>query len=117
MDGHPCIHVGLTPVSEDIAEELGYGRVEMWVDPTLWIARRMEFWDVAGNPLKRIEAEEFEQIDDIWTVMRIEAENFKTGHQTVLTSSEVRYDIHVPDEAFLHWRLRQGLPAVDGKAR
>lgn len=109
VDGVECIVVRGTPVSEAVAEELGYGRVQWRIDPEMWMPRLSEYRDTNGNHLKTIHTRAIERIDGIWTAMEIHVRNHKTGHRTLLTYDEVDYEASVPDRLFEQARLRRGL--------
>jgi hypothetical protein len=108
VDGHRCYIVEHVPVNEEIARELGYGRVVSYIDPGIWIARKAEFWDVQLRPLKTIHTREIRAVDGVWTSYRLEAENHKTGHKTILTLIEVDYGTPVADDVFTERALRRG---------
>lgn len=98
-----------TPRSEEIARELGYGRSQSCVDTEIWMVRQTVFWDVQGNPLKTVVTEAIEQIDDIWTQLRMVVTNHKTGHRTELVFSEVDYRAPVDDSIFTTAAIKRGL--------
>jgi uncharacterized protein len=108
LDGHECYVLESVPVNQEIAREVGYGRVLSWVDAEIWMVRRSRFWDVNGNALKVIDTRDIRQVDGIWTAQRIEAHNEKTGHKTVLRFSDVDYKSPVDDELFTERALRRG---------
>lgn len=108
VDGQECIVVEAVPVSDEIAEELGYGRVKVWVDPDIHVIRRATFRDVAGNRLKQLQTRDIRQVDGIWTVHRMEVNNVKTGHGTVLEFDNVRYNENLDDSTFTRGGLRRG---------
>ena len=98
-----------TPIDRAVANELGYSKVLLYVDPIIWISRKSEFWDLNGNRLKTVVNHTIEQIDSIWTTLRVEVENHKTQHKTVLTFSDVDYGTPIEDDIFSQPRLRRGL--------
>ncbi len=108
VDGQRCYVVENTPVSEKIAKELGYGRALTYVDPEIWMARRVEFWDPKGKRLKTIHTRDIRLIDGMWTAHRLEVENHKTGHKTAFTFSDVDYKAPVEDDVFTERALRRG---------
>ncbi len=109
VDGHPCVVVEHVPVSEDVARELGYGRVRTWVDEELWLVRRSEYWDERGKKLKTVLVSDVREVDGVWTPHRLEARNHQTGHATTLDFSKIDYTTPVPDERFTERALRRGL--------
>lgn len=103
VDGHDTIVIEGIPKDGETAKELGYGRVVWRVDPAIWMSRKAEMWDINGNPLKVLFNEDIRDVSGIWTVHRIRVENFKTGHKTTFTFSDVDYVDEV-SEAMLEQR-------------
>ena len=108
VDGHLTYLVEGVPVNTEIAEELGYGRVQWRIDPKIWMSRKTEMWDVNGNPLKTIRTENIENVQGIWTSLKLSAVNHKTGHSTIFTFSDVDYQAPVDDSMFEQRSLRRG---------
>lgn len=108
VDGVRCYVIEGTPVSRDVALELGYGRLESRVDPEIWMPRRVDAWDVNGNPLKIVEFHDLRPVDGIWTAFRTEVRNHKTGHRTIFTLSDVQYNTGVRDDLFTQRALQRG---------
>ena len=108
VDGHETLLVEGVPVSDEIAEELGYSRVIWRVDPTIWMSRKTDLYDLNGNHQKTIRIEAVETIDEIVTATQIHALNHKTGHSTRLTFSEIDYDSEISESLFTQARLRRG---------
>ncbi len=109
IDGHSVFVIESTPVSEEIAKELGYSKVIQWVDANIWIVRKAEFWDVRGKALKTINSTDIRQVQGIWTTHRLQALNHKTKHQTIFVFSDVNYESPVEDALFTKRTLRRGL--------
>lgn len=109
VDGHHCYLLESTPVNEQTARELGYGKVEQCVDSDIWMVRRAKFWDIRGKPLKTAWFRDIRKIQDIWTQHRIEVENHRTGHKTLFLFSDVDYRSGVSDDVFTRNALRRGL--------
>lgn len=109
VDGHAVWVVEATPISEKVAQELGYGKVVLWVDAEIWISRLTEFWDTRGEPLKTTRSLDIRRVDGIWTSHRLEVEQHQTHHRTLFTFSEVKYDTDIDDKVFTEGALRRGL--------
>ena len=109
VDGHQVLVVEGIPISDQVARELGYGRVVMWVDSEIWMSRRTELWDEHGKPLKTIQNLDIQAVDGIWTSHRLEVANHQTDHQTIFTFSNIRYGVAVDDAIFTERALRRGL--------
>jgi len=108
VDGHITYVVEAIPVDQKTAKEIGYSRVLLHVDPEIWISRKTEMWDVNGNPLKTLRSQEIQQIDGIWSVHTIAAENHKTGHKTRFIFSDIDYRKEVKDKVFKTNTLKRG---------
>ncbi len=104
-----CLIVEMTPINEDVAKELGYGKGEVCVDDTIWIVRRSRLWDTKGNPLKTIYSNDIKQVQGIWTVHSMLVENHKTEHKTTFTFTNVDYQTPVKDSVFSQGSLKRGL--------
>ena len=108
VDGQLTYLVEGIPVDSETAEELGYGRVLWRIDPEIWMSRKTEMWDVNGNPLKTLRNEIIENVQGIWTSLKLTAVNHKTGHSTIFTFSDVDYRAPVDDSMFEQRALRRG---------
>jgi len=108
VDGQLTYLVEGIPVDSETAEELGYGRVLWRIDPEIWMSRKTEMWDVNGNPLKTLRNEIIENVQGIWTSLKLTAINHKTGHSTIFTFSDVDYRAPVDDSMFEQRALRRG---------
>ncbi len=109
IDGQECYIVEGTPVSQEIAKELGYGKVKFWVDSKIWMLKKAESWDVAGNRLKTIEIKDVREIQGIWTYHKIFAKNHKSGHETTFLNSDIDYETDITDDTFTKEALVNGL--------
>lgn len=108
IDGHHTWAVRATPNSKAAREALGYSKVVLRIDSNVWIPRFTEYWDVAGNFLKTVHSRQIENIDGIWSVIEITAENHKTGHQTHLEFRNTDYDAAIPERLFEKTSLKRG---------
>lgn len=109
FESYETYHLEGTPQSEAIAKELGYGRTELWIDTKSWLAVKANYWDIRGNLLKTLHAEEIRQVDGIWTRHKLTMTNHKTGHTSVFEFSEVDYQTPVKDSLFSQRSLTRGL--------
>lgn len=109
VDGARCYVVEATAIDDATAKNLGYSHERLWIDAQIWIPRRIEYWDVAGNPLKSVSFKDVRQVQGIWTVHQVEAQNLKTGHQTRLISKNVDYAAEPRDDLFTEQALPRGV--------
>jgi len=105
---HNTYRVIATPVNETVAKELGYGKVELWVDQKSWLVVKANYWDVRNNPLKTLIADDVRQVDGIWTRHKMTMSNHKTGHTSKFVFSDVDYQSSVKDSVFTKRSLSRG---------
>jgi outer membrane lipoprotein-sorting protein len=84
-----------------------YPRSLSWVDKDLFIIRRGELYDRAGEKAKEFRAERIEEIDGIWTARRLTMRDLKRGTRTELDLTSVSYDDGIPARAFTRRALEQ----------
>ena len=108
LNGIATYKMASTPMSEDIARELGYSRTEFWVDKSNWLIIQAEYWDPKGEPLKTLVISDIREIDGIWTRHLLEINNHKTGHNTKFVFSEVDYNTPVDDGLFTQRAIARG---------
>lgn len=109
IDGHESYVLEGTPINDKIAKELGYSKVKLWVDAKIWMLRKADSWDIAGNYLKTTEIKDIKQVQGIWTYQQIYVKNHKTNHQTIFTISDVDYQTEISDNTFTKEALVNGL--------
>ncbi len=109
LDGRMCYAVEGTPINAAVAKELGYSKVKFWVDAELWMLRKADIWDIAGNHLKTIEIHDIKQVQGFWTYHKIVANNHKTKHTTIFRFSDIDYKATISDDTFSKETLVNGL--------
>ena len=110
VDGQERLILESVPKNEEIARELGYGKVQAWVDPNNWIIMKAQYWDVNLNLLKTLVLDDVRQVDGIWTRHHLKIENHKTGHTTQWQVSDVDYLSDIGDQLFSRNALKRGAP-------
>jgi hypothetical protein len=100
LDGQRVLLVEQVPATQRLAAELGYGRILNYVDPKLWMRRKIEFFDLRLEPLKTFDIGPIEQIDGYWTARRVEAVHHGTGQRSVLRFGEIDHRSPLDDALF-----------------
>ena len=108
-DGNECYVLEGTPKSSKIAKELGYSKVKLRVDSKLWMLRKADSWDVAGNHLKTVTISDIKEVQGIWTYHQIIVKNHKTNHKTVFRISDIDYKTPLSNSTFSKETLVNGL--------
>ncbi|WP_420399731.1 outer membrane lipoprotein-sorting protein [Flagellimonas sp.] len=109
VDGQDCYVLEATPKDEATAKELGYSKGKFWVDSNIWMMRKSESWDIAGNPLKTVHVTDIRKVQGIWTLHRIDVQNHKTKHKTVFRFEDIDYSTDLSDDYFTEEALVDGL--------
>jgi len=110
VDGKTTYRVEGIPVNKKTAKELGYGKVQWWVDPSNWVVLKAKYWDIKLNELKSSTMSDVRLVDGIWTRHKMLVKNQKTGHSTQFTFSLVDYKTAVKDKLFSRQSITRGVP-------
>lgn len=108
LHGHTTYRLTATPVDETVAKELGYSKVELWIDQESWLVVKANYWDIRNNRLKTLIADDIRNIDGIWTRHKMTMSNHKTGHTSEFVFSDVDYQSSVKDSLFTKRSLSRG---------
>lgn len=108
LHGRDTYQLSATPTSEAIAQELGYSKVELWIDQKSWLVVKANYWDIRNNRLKTLIADDIREIDGIWTRHKMTMSNHKTGHTSEFVFSDVDYQSSVKDSLFTKRSLSRG---------
>jgi hydrophobe/amphiphile efflux-3 (HAE3) family protein len=109
VDGERCVLIEGVATEERIARELGYSRARWCIDRIADMARRIEYWDRAGNELKTVTNRDIVRIDGVWTASRIEVANRKTGHRTLIEFRDAKFNSALADAMFTQQQMERGL--------
>lgn len=108
LHGHKTYRLTATPVTDSVANELGYSKVELWIDQQSWLVVKANYWDIRNNRLKTLIADDIRNIDGIWTRHKMTMSNHKTGHTSEFVFSDVDYQASVKDSLFTKRSLSRG---------
>jgi hypothetical protein len=100
--------VEATVSDHQTAKELGHSKIIIWIDSEINLIRKSLYFDLKGNELKTVTTSDVRIVDGIWTRHILNAQNHKTGHQTIFTFSDVDYTSPVPDRIFTKQGLMRG---------
>ena len=109
IDGAPCYVVESTPKSPKVREDSGYSRRVTWVRKDNFVSARIDVWDLAGEPLKRMSFADIRSAgsDGKWSPMQMRAENLQTGHKTLIDVTQFVADKGLDDQLFTPRYLEQ----------
>lgn len=102
IDNKPCYVVEVTP-----RVPRKYTRYVAWVAKDLWIMTKIEFY--RDKELYRTGTfKDIRIVDGLPTPFRLEMENVKTKHKTILTVDKITYRVSFPDSFFTQRALERG---------
>lgn len=107
-DGKQYYRLQLIPINPDIAQELGYSRIESLINTANWYPEESVYFDIAGNKLKTVQLGDIRLIDNVWTAHRISAFNHKTQHTTEFEYTDVQYLPDLEDHLLSQQALVRG---------
>ncbi|MCG8564164.1 MAG: outer membrane lipoprotein-sorting protein [Desulfobacterales bacterium] len=96
---------------ERVAEETGYAKILVWVRKDNLVIVKAKYWVTQGQKIKYFKAEDIEEIDGIWTPLKltmVTTEKGKVSHSTVMKLSNVMYNTQVKDGYFTPVSMEQG---------
>ncbi len=103
VDGRPCYVVEVTPKTRR-----KYSRFVAWIAKDLWVHTKIDYYQ--DKVLYRAGIfKDIRIIDGIPSPFRLEMENLKTSHRTVLTVESIRYRTRFPDDLFSQRSLERGV--------
>ena len=103
-EGTPDYHVlKSTPKDKSLVEFASY---RTWIHRETFIPVRTEYYDGEGKTYRTYEALEVQNIDGFSTVTRSRMSDTRTGGQTTIEYSDVKYDVGLTDDLFTERYLR-----------
>lgn len=97
-----------TPKNSDVVE---FSYYKSYIHKTSFIPVKIEFFDKRGEKYREASAEKVDTIQGYPTVTQGSMTDLRSGSKTVLTYSNVEYDIGLPEDVFTERYLRQ--PPMD----
>lgn len=83
-----------------------FSRKRSWIDQATGLPLKVEYYDLRGDLLKVLTAEELQTIQGYATLTKRVMKNVQTGHWTEVVFGEVRYNQHLSADLFSERALR-----------
>lgn len=115
IDGQDCWLIEAVPkpeFKESAEESTGYSKMRSWISKENYLQLRGQVWELRGNRIKYFTASEIEQIDDIWTIKRLQVvttRNERQEHASVLQINSIDYNVDVDDNLLTTESMQRGL--------
>ena len=97
------------PKEKKTIKEDGYSRIIAWINAETSVVEKAIYFGKNGKAFKVRDNVTTEKIQDVWSMTRMEMENFAKGHRTIIDISDTRYNVGVKDSYFTQRTLTQGL--------
>jgi len=108
LDGRQCAVVESIPKSDNTG---GYARQVSWIDRATWLPLRVEFFSEGSTTREKVlKAGDLRQVDGRWLTGTLTMTTVSSGHRTVLSIDQVRYDIPLDPGYFTTTFLETGRP-------
>jgi outer membrane lipoprotein-sorting protein len=104
IDGAVCRVVEALP--KDKSDP--YGRRVIWVRKDSHIIAAADYYDRQGKLLKTLRVSGIQQIDNIWTALKMEMTNVQSNHATVIEISGIQFNLPLNDDLFAVTTLERG---------
>jgi hypothetical protein len=112
VDDDACWLIEAVPKSSALRERTGYAKTQLWVSKSKQMPVQFKSWVIEGRRVKYVKLGKLEQIDGIWTPLRLQARTMagsKFVSETVLDVLSVEYGAKaVTDDDFTVQRLAPG---------
>jgi outer membrane lipoprotein-sorting protein len=84
-----------------------FASYKMWIHRKSFVVVQISYYDTAGKELKRYNALKVDEIDGHPTVTQSRMTDMRDKSFTVMSYSDVKYDIDLPDDVFTQRYLRK----------
>ena len=104
VDGHDCYVIENIPAYE----YSGYSRQVERMDKTIFMPRRLDYYDRKGELLKTLSIEDYQQFGKVWRAHKMTMTNHQTGKSSVLIWENFRFGTGLTDHDFNRNALKRG---------
>jgi outer membrane lipoprotein-sorting protein len=83
-----------------------FSRKLSWIDKTMWLPLKEEYYDRRGDLARVYTAEEVKEVQGFWTAVKRSMKNVQSGHRTDVVLDDVRYKQKLSPDLFSERALR-----------
>ncbi|MBQ9212399.1 MAG: outer membrane lipoprotein-sorting protein [Bacteroidales bacterium] len=105
LEGFDCYVVESVPKDK---REI-YSKKISWIRKDCFMGIKVEFYDKLGKLHRVLNVSDIKKIQGYWTRSKMVMENVQTKHKTILTFSDMKYDLKIDQEMFNVTKLEKGL--------
>lgn len=107
VDGIACYHILALPASEKKIKESGYSKRELLIRKDDFVLAAATFYNKSGEKQKIYSAGNIQEIDGKRRAFRMEMNNLKNSHKTILVFDEIRLNQGIDEETFTERHLKR----------
>ncbi len=94
-------------VVESVPKETAdFSRKLSWIDKTMWLPLKEEYYDRRGDLARVYTAEEVKEVQGFWSAVKRSMRNVQSGHRTDVVLDDLRYNLKLSPELFSERALR-----------
>lgn len=86
-----------------------YSKRISWIRKDCFMGVKVEYYDKLGALHRVLNISDIKQVQGFWTRGKMVMENVQTKHKTVITFSDMKYDLKIDSEMFNVAKLEKGL--------
>lgn len=106
VDSWDCWVIESTPKND---KGLDFAKYRSWISKQSDMLVRQELYDASGKVTRRLQVNAIEDIQRIPTYKQVTVSNLRTGSESRIEISDVRYNTGLPDERFDETQLQRGV--------
>ena len=84
-----------------------YTKIFSWVRKDNFVTIKAEYYDKKGDLEKTFKVLELDEIDGIWTTLKLFMENHSARHTTLIEIKKVKYNTGITDSKFEKRELKK----------
>ena len=86
-----------------------YSKKISWIRKDCFMTVKVEFYDKLGKLHRVLNVHDIKQVQGFWTRGKMEMQNVQTKHKTILTFSDIKYDLKIDSEMFNVAKMEKGI--------
>jgi len=101
------------PVSQDVINKTGYYKTKMWVAKESKLVLQQHYYNAKGVVFKTQQSTQIEKVQGIWTIIESRAEDLESEKSSIMTFSDIVYNVDVSDDRISKRSLKKTIRASD----
>lgn len=86
-----------------------YSKKISWIRQDCCIAVKVDYYDKLNKLHRSFYASQISEIQGFWCVLHMEMKNIQTGHRTLLSISDPRFNVKIEPNLFTVSKLEKGI--------